>query len=137
MFGVLIQICGMSPHQAAHFLNVPPRVVIRWTRDVGQPSVEALTALGGLQARQQKVADAIITSWDEAGRPPTLTITVARDDSEAMEMGWPSLAAQIAPVAIAQAVLGPINIQVEHREPAEVAPEAIPAEQATPMMAAE
>lgn len=128
MFGVLIQICGMSPHQAAHFLNVPPRVVARWTRGVGQPTTEVLTKLGGLQARQQDVADAIITSWDEAGRPPSLAIAVARDDDEANEMGWPSLAAQIAPVAIAQAVLGPVSIELDHGEQSEIDPATIAAE---------
>lgn len=128
MFGVLIQLCGISPHQAAHFLDVPPRVVARWTRGVGQPTTEALIALGGLQARQQNVADAIITSWDEAGRPPSLSIAVARDDDEAKKLGWPSLAAQIAPAAIAQAVLGPINIQLDHGERPAVDPATIAAE---------
>ncbi len=128
MFAVLIQLCGISPHQAAHFLGVPPRVVIRWTRGVSQPTAEALTALGGLQARQQDVADAIITSWDEAGRPPTLSIAVARDDEEAKTLGWPSLAAQIAPAAIAQAVLGPIRIQLDHGGSAELDPATVAAE---------
>ena len=127
-FGVLLQICGVSAHQAAQFLGVPPRVVLRWVRGVGQPTTEALTALGGLQARQQDVADAIITSWDEAGRPPSLSITVARDDDEAKEMGWPSLAAQMAPTAIAQAVLGPIRIDLDHGESTEVDPATIAAE---------
>lgn len=127
-FGVLVQICGMTPHQAAQFLDIPPRIVIRWTRGVGKPTLEALTALGNLQARQQNVADAIITSWDDAGRPPSLAISVARDDEQALEMGWPSLAAQIAPTAIAQAVLGPISIELEHVEPAEVDPATIAAE---------
>ncbi len=126
-FGVMIQMCGLSPHQAAHFLKVPPRVVARWTRGVGRPTAEALATLGDLQARQQNVADAIITSWDRAGRPATLAITVARDDDEAREMGWPSLAAQIAPAAIAQAVLGPISIELDHGDTAEVDPAKIAA----------
>ena len=127
-FGVLLQICGITTHQAAHFLGVPPRVVIRWVRGVGQPTVEALTRLGGLQARQQDVADAILTSWDEAGRPASLSITVARDDDEAKGMGWPSLAAQIAPTAIAQAVLGPVRIELDHGDSVEVDPATIAAE---------
>lgn len=127
-FGVLIQICGLTPHQAAHFLGVPPRVVARWTRGVGRPTQEALAALGDLQARQQNVADAIITSWDKAGRPATLAITVARDDDQAKDMGWPSQAAQIAPAAIAQAVLGPISIELDHGDAAEVDPATIAAE---------
>lgn len=127
-FGVMIQICGLSPHQAAHFLEVPPRVVARWTRGVGRPTVSALAALGDLQARQQNVADAIISSWDEAGRPASLSIAVARDDDEAKEMGWPSLAAQIAPAAIAQAVLGPISIELDQGDAAGVDPATIAAE---------
>lgn len=113
-FGVLLQICGLKPHDAAHLLKVPPRVIIRWERGVGAPSAEAFAALGALQARQQDVADAIITSWDKAGRPGAMSIAIARDDDEAREMGWPSLAAQAAPAAIAQAVLGPVTIQLEH-----------------------
>ena len=127
-FAVLLQICGITPHQAAQFLNVPPRVIVRWARSVGQPTSEAMTKLAGLQARQQDVADVIITSWDKAGRPPSLSITVARDDDEAKEMGWPSLAAQIAPAAIAQAVLGPIQIELDHGDQEEVNPAAIAAE---------
>ena len=127
-FGVTLQICGLSPHQASHFLDVPPRVVARWMRGVGRPTVEALAALGDLQARQQNVADAIITSWDEAGRPASLAITVARDDDQAREMGWPSLAAQIAPAAIAQTVLGPISIELDHGAVAEVDAATIAAE---------
>ncbi len=127
-FGVLLQICGMTPHDAALFLSTPPRVIIRWTRGVGQPATEAVAALGALLARQQEVADAIINSWDEAGRPASLSIAVARDDEEARSMGWPSLAAQIAPTAIAQAVLAPIRINLDNDEAAGIDPAGIAAE---------
>lgn len=113
-FSVLLQICGLTPHDASLLFRVPPRVVIRWERGVGEPSDEAIAALGDLQTRQQDVADAILTSWDDAGRPPSLSIAVAQNDDDARAMGWPSLAAQIAPIAIAQAILGPVRINLEH-----------------------
>jgi len=124
----MIQVCELSPHQAAHFLDAPPRVVACWTRGVGRPTADALKAPGDLQASQQNVADVIISSWDKVGRPTSLSITVARDDDQAKEMGWPSLAAQIAPAAIAQAVLGPISIELDHGDAAEADPATIAAE---------
>lgn len=127
-FSVLLQICGATPHDAAHYLRLPPRVILRWTRGVGEPSAEAMSALGALQARQQDVADAIITSWDEAGRPASLSIAVARDDEEARSMGWPSLTAQVAPTAIAQAVLGPVKIELDQGHAALTDPATIAAE---------
>lgn len=127
-FSVLIQICGLTPHDAAYLLKTPPRVVLRWARGVGDPSADAIAALGALQARQQDVADAIITSWDAAGRPDALSIAIARDDDEARSMGWPSLASQVAPAAIAQAVLGPIRIDLDQGLGAGVDPAAIAAE---------
>ena len=127
-FGVLLQICALTPHDAAHLLKIPPRVVLRWIRGAGQPSADAVAALGALQARQQDVADAILTSWDEAGRPASMAIAVARDDEEARSMGWPSLAAQAAPAAIAQAVLGPVRIVLDQGRGAVPDPAAIAAE---------
>lgn len=127
-FGVLLQICGLTPHDAAHLMKIPPRVVMRWVRGLAEPSAEAMSALGALQARQQDVADAILTSWDEAGRPPGLSIAIARDDDEARSMGWPSLAAQAAPAAIAQAVLGPVKIELDQGLPAMPDPATIAAE---------
>ena len=112
-FSVLMRICGLTPHDVGHMLKIPPRIVLRWEKGVGDPSPDAIAALGALQARQQNVADAIINSWDEAGRPDALSIAVARDDDAARAMGWPSLAAQVAPAAIAQAVLGPIRIELD------------------------
>ncbi len=127
-FSVLMRICGLTPHDAAQLLNIPPRVVLRWERGVGDPPTDAIAALGALQARQQDVADAIIASWDEAGRPDALSIAIARDDDEARSLGWPSLAAQVAPAAIAQAVLGPIRIELDQGLSAAVDPATIAAE---------
>ena len=127
-FGVLLRICALTAHDAAHLLDIPPRVVLRWARGVAEPSAEAMTALGALQARQQDVADAILTSWDEAGRPASMAIAIARDDEEAREMGWPSQAAQAAPAAIAQAILGPVKIVLDQGRPAIPDPAAIAAE---------
>ncbi len=115
-FSVLLQICGLTPHDAALLFGMAPRFVIRWDRGVGEPTDEAIALLGELQKRQQDVADAILTSWDEAGRPPSLSIAVARNNDDARAMGWPSLAAQIAPIAIAQAILGPVRINLESDE---------------------
>ena len=126
-FGVLTQICGLSTHDAAQYLKVPPRVALRWSRGVGEATPDALAALGSLQARQQDVADAIISSWDEAGRPPSISLSVARDDDEARSMGWPSLASQIAPAAIAQAILAPIRIELDQGAEEKAAPAALAA----------
>lgn len=127
-FNMMLQICGLSIDTAAAFLNTHRRAVIRWTRGAVQPSDEVLIQLGALQARQQDVADTIISSWEDAGRPGELTIAIARSDDEARAMGWPSLAAQMAPAAIAQAVLAPIRIHLEQAEPLDLATAGIAAE---------
>ena len=127
-FNVLLQICGLTPDTAAAFLNLSRRIVIRWCWGIGEPSDDAMNLIGALHARQQDVADAIITSWDEAGRPAELTIAIARNDQEAQAMGWPSLTAQTAPAAIAQAVLTPIRVKLEQPEPLQLNPAAIAAD---------
>ena len=127
-FSMMLQMCGLSIEAAAAYLNTHRRVVLRWVRDGGEPSDEALVLIGALQARQQDVADTIIMSWEDAGRPSELTIAIARSDEEARAMGWPSLDAQKAPAAIAQAVLAPIRVRLEQTEPLDLATAAIAAE---------
>lgn len=112
-FSELLRICGPTARDAALLFQMQPRAVVRWKRGVCEPSDEAIALLGELQTRQQDVADAILTSWVDAGRTPSLSIAVAQNDEDARAMGWPSLAAQIAPIAIAQAILGPVKINLE------------------------
>ena len=77
-FSMMLQICGLSIDTAAVYLKTHRRAVIRWTRGAAEPSDDVLLRLGALQARQQDVADAIITSWEEAGLTSSWVIDIAR-----------------------------------------------------------
>ncbi len=112
-FKILLRVCGMSPHDLAFHLKIPPQMVKGWQQGESEPPTAAYTALGAIQARQQEMADEIIATWEEAGRPPAISYAAAKDNQEARSIGWPSAAAQMAPAAIAQGVLGPVKIRLD------------------------
>lgn len=112
-FKILLRVCGLSPHDLAFHLKVPAQMVKSWQEGESEPPAVAVTALGAIQARQQEMADEIIATWENAGRPPAITFAAAKNNQEARSIGWPSAAAQIAPAAIAQGVLSPIKIQLD------------------------
>jgi len=113
-FRILLRICGLSPHDLAFHLKVPPKLVKSWQQGETEPPSAAIIALGKIQARQQEMADEIIETWEQAGRPPTIFFTAAKDNQEARTIGWPSVAAQVAPAAIAQGVLGAVKVELDH-----------------------
>lgn len=112
-FRILLRICGLSPHDLAFHLKVPPKLVKDWQEGLSEAPTAAVTALGKIQARQQDMADEIIAAWERAGRPPSITFAAAKDNQEARSIGWPSAAAQVAPAAIAQGILGPVKIELD------------------------
>lgn len=112
-FKILLRVCGMSPHDLAFHLKLPVRLVKDWQEGASDPPAAAVTALGKIQARQQEMADDIIASWEAAGRPPAIAFTAAKDNQEARSIGWPSVASQVAPAAIAQGILGPVKVKLE------------------------
>ncbi|MGB0505410.1 MAG: hypothetical protein ACPGGK_04365 [Pikeienuella sp.] len=111
-FGVLLGICGLNPDSAAVFLDTPRRRVIRWIRGGVIPPETAISALSELHQQQQKIADAIMESWDNSGRPAELSITVAADDESARETGWPSVGAQMVAPMIAQTYIWPAKVEL-------------------------
>lgn len=112
-FKMLLRVCGLSPHDLAFHLKVQPQMVKDWQEGQFDPPAVAITALGAIQARQQELADEVIATWEEAGRPTAISYAAAKDNQEARSIGWPSVAAQIAPAAIAQGVLGPVKINLD------------------------
>lgn len=111
-FGVLMSICGLSPDSGAVFLDVNRRQVVRWMKGSVEAPETAFAALADLHQQQQKIADAIMESWDNGGRPKALSITVAADDDTARETGWPSVNAQMVAPMIAQSYIWPARIEL-------------------------
>ena len=106
-FKILLRLCGLSPHDLAFHLKVPPQIGERLAAlgDSEPPVCRSSRRWVALQARQQEMADEIIATWEKAGRPPAISYAAAKDNQEARSIGWPSAAAQVAPAAIAQGVL--------------------------------
>ena len=113
MFAALVRLCGLSANQTAQFLGVKRHAVIGWLREDGEPPEEMMKKLYELYAAQESAAEEILDHWDEMGRPDAMTLTVAATDSEALEAGWPGVAAQMTSLAIAQATLP--NVKIDYR----------------------
>jgi hypothetical protein len=111
-FSVFLGICGLNPDSGAVFLDARRRHVVQWMRGDLEPPASAFAALSDLHQQQQKIADAIMESWDDGGQPAALSITVAADDETARETGWPSVGAQIVAPMIAQSYIWPARIEL-------------------------
>ena len=110
-FRAQLSLCGLSVDQAAQFLAVERRRVRTWIRDATKVPPHVLRRLSALYSEQEDVADEIVQRWEEAGRPDEFKFAVSATDDEVRVLGWPSISAQMIPVAIAQTVIAPVRIE--------------------------
>ena len=112
MFQSMLDLTALDHGAAAHYLGIRQRRIGRWVRDAEAPSGEALRRLAKLMDDQQIVADEICDAWEAAGEPAQFSYGVSPDDASAQALGWPSRAAQLRAVAIAQMVLSGVKIEI-------------------------
>lgn len=113
MFGALVRLCGLNSDEASKMLGIKRRIIVSWLRNQGAPPQEVMQKLYRLHEAQEKAADEIIEAWKTAGEPHSLTLKIAASEEDAQESGWPSVNAQLVPVAIAQATLTELTIGFE------------------------
>lgn len=113
MFGALVRLCGLSANEAAHLIGASRAEVVGWLRNESAPPDEAMQKLYRLFAAQEQAAEEIIEAWERSGKPHALTLKVAANNEAARAEGWPSMSAQMVPIAIAQATLTDLTIGFE------------------------
>lgn len=107
-----LSLCGLSIDAAGQYFDVPRRTVRGWVFNPGTVPPHIHDALVKLFAEQEEMAEEIVETWEASGRPQRFKFAVSSTDDEAREMGWPCIAAQMVPPAIAQTVIAPAQIEV-------------------------
>lgn len=114
-FGAMLSNAGLSEEAAARLVGVKRRAILRWISDGGAPK-EAIKAVRELVFEQNRVAEEICDSWEQAGKPHKFSYLVSSNDADAISLGWPSRDAQLCAVAIAQFILHGVTISVVARD---------------------
>lgn len=112
IFSAMMQASGLDFSAAADLLSVDRGKILVWFSGSEAPNQHAVWKLAEFGRYQVEVADEIADQWDKSGRPARIKYGVSVSDKAAKCLGWPSRAAQIAAVAMAQITLAPIIIDV-------------------------
>ena len=106
----MLELTGLTPGVAAGYLGQRQRVVNRWITGVPVPP-DIYSKLYSLFDKQQTAADYLCDEWVRLGKGPSIGLVVAASDAEAREKGWPSTAALLRSIAIAQMIIPNISIK--------------------------
>ena len=113
MFGALLRLCGLNAGDASYYLGIHRRVILGWLNGAEDAPAEACEQLYHLFHRQEEAAEEIIGFWRESGEPEVFELRIPTSNDAAQKAGWPCMAAQIQPIAMAQATLANIKIMLK------------------------
>jgi len=111
LFSSMLELTGLTPDTAVGYLGQRLRVVNRWIAGAPVPP-HIYSKLYSLFDKQQIAADNLCEEWVRLGKGPSIELVVAASDAEAREKGWPSTAALLRSIAIAQMIIPNISIKV-------------------------
>lgn len=113
MFGALLRLCGLNAGDAAHYLGIHRRIILGWLNGSEEPPAEVYDQLYHLFHRQEEAAEEIIGFWRESGEPDIIELRIPSNNEAAQKAGWPSVTAQVQPIAMAQATLANVKVTLK------------------------
>jgi len=99
LFAAVLHRVGLSPDEAASYLERPRAIVQDWAEGRNAPPREILTKLWWLAERQEEEAQKLYDLWFVEENPGTFEIPISADSIRAQIRGWPSAGAHMAVAA--------------------------------------
>ncbi len=92
--------------------DVPRRTAIAWVQGDEPVPPGVFRKLYDLHHEQEMEAARIIQDWERAGGPQQIDYLSPEGDAAAQAIGWPTRAAQLVGVGMAQATLTLVEIRI-------------------------
>ena len=118
-FALLVNVCGLSPGEAATLLGEDRGTVDAWIAGRSDAPPSALAELSELEARIERAANAMAAAIRNAPAAAEIEVGYAVDDAEARQLGWPCCGTQRAALGRAIARAGrPVKLVPRGSTPA-------------------